>query len=351
MPDTKDDFFDNLFEADDDDLDFDGDKNKGDDPGKDPGDKDKKGDDPGKDPKIDDPSLEEQLAEANKQIAGLKSATVQYRQGQASLKKELDALKNKKSKLEEIIEEGLRRKGSQNKSGDDKDDDPYAELKQLNAEIGKDGNVVVPADKLVEILKQQDKKLEDVKKGLSDDEKIRQAKAQYDQHVNDLLGEKEDYPKAYDTLKNAAKGFEVHLRKKLAEKNIDPSKKHITPGMAMDLLSGSDELKAFQKEFPMVDPDILVRAFDSDWDFKRALDQIVDRGLGADNKADGKTDLFSEIKNKPSNFQGTPSQKNVTGDILSRASRLDPDDIMDMSDDTVERLKKEMKRQADEADL
>lgn len=343
-----DDFFDKLTDDDDDTGDPGADDNNtGDDnnDGNDGADNNQDGND---DSILNQKSLEEQLAEANKQIAGLKSATVKYRQGQADLKKQLDELGQRKSTLEQIIEEGLEKRKARQQDGGKQNDDPYAELQNLNAEVDKDGNVVVPADKLVEILRAQDKKLDDVKAGMTQKEKVQKAKDAYHQHVQGILGENESYPKAYDTLKQAASGLEKQLQIKLKQRNLDP-KTRVTPGQALDLLSGSDELKAFQKEFPMVDADILVRAFDSDWDFKRALDQCIDRNFG--QKDETKDDVFSKVKAKPSNFQSTSNQKKEVGGLLDRAARLGPDDLMDLSDADAERLERQMKKESEEADL
>ncbi len=349
MPDEKfddDKFFDDILnddtpndKVDEKIADPDGDENKA-------GDKDKKDDDK----KDDGPTMEDRLAALEKENKGLKKAVVENRQGKTQFKTELDDLKG-------IIETGLKERGA--KTADTKDGDntdvKSEKIDRLPLEFGEDGKGYVKIETLQETMKemmvQSDEKVNAVKKTLSDKDKLDAVISAREKHISAIINEKPGRDAAFHELVKGVQILDNKVRELIAEKGMSKEiqANGLQPGAALQLLEDSEgALDDFNKLNLGVDLEVVARMMDSDWDLKKALDSYVTKE-DTTNKADNEDDkLVEDLKKKPSSHGSVANKKETDTSIVDKVAHFSTEDMLDMDDETVDKLMRRMEREARE---
>jgi regulator of replication initiation timing len=332
-----DDFFDKLEK----DIDIEDDL-KEDDPSDKDGDKDQE------DPK-DSPNLEERLAALEKENKGLKKAVVEYRQGKSQFKTELDELKG-------IIKDGLSNRGAEtddNKDGDNTDDKSgKLAIEKLPLEFDDDGKGYVKLDKLQESLQEliqgTDNKVKDLESKLTEDEALKAELKSREKHLNEILEAKPGRDLAWKDLTKGLKVLDGKVKEMIKERNFpDHVKKYgLTPGEALKLLHSEEgALDDFNKLNLGVDLELVIRMTDSDWDLEKALDAYAPQDKSKPNDDD---DILNNLKNKPSGHGSVANRKGTGGSVLDKVASFSTNDILDLPDDTVDKLMERMRREARE---
>lgn len=296
-----------------------------------------------KDPKEETPTLEERLNALEKENKGLKKAVVEYRQERSQYKGRLD-------ELTDIIKNGLNDRGSQTteKNSDDKSGDSTSKeskksaMDRLPVEFGEDGKAYVPADVVKELLAEDLQKVgskaEELEKTLSEKDQVTQLQQEFENHVNTILDEKEGRAVAYEKMTKALKMLDKTVAEIQTEQGIEGV---LPPGTAIDLLYQTEgALDDFEKMQLGVSVEELIRAFDSDYVFKKTLDGITNASVQESSQKSNQDDaLIENLTEKPSSPSGSKSAKRNEG-VLDKVSGFSTEDLLNLDDKSWRRIEK-----------
>lgn len=328
--------------ADQDDKDTDDTKGKLD---EDPTDDDDDGD--GSKTSTDDMSLEERLALLEKENKGLKKDIVKVRTDRRSYKEDVQEARDRYNRLHGMIEQ-MTKGGPQSTDTGAKTEDPFKDLK-LSVEYDDDGNPYVPADALAELIKGQEKKLEDTKNEYLKDKQLEQERSQVQKTIDSIVSKDEQYPGAYRTVEKALADMNQRVIDIQKDKGL---RGVLTPGQAIDLLEQEGALEEWQETFPGLDPDIISNAFQSKRQLNKALEFVKstmkpgDEKITDDNKARKSLQqaaIQDKLAKKPaSHGKGSVEAKDSIIEKVGSSSSME---ILNLGDKDVERLMARMRQE------
>jgi hypothetical protein len=298
------------------------------------------------DDKSNKSTLEERLDALEKENKGLRKAVVENRQGKASFKGELDDLK-------QIIKEGMKSRGAKTDDNKDGDDTDNSMVDKLPLEFGEDGKGFVdvkPAvETLQETIQQKTKEIETLKESIEAEKAVENDRSARQQHINALIDERPGRDVAYKKLLVGLDILDKKTREILNDKGIK-AERGINPGQALDMLEAEDgAMDAFNKLDLGVDAELVVRLFDSDRDFKKALDSYVDGQTKSKNDDAGDDAIMKNLQNKKTGPGSAASQGSASNEsVVDRVGKYSSEDILEMDDATYEKLMARMEREARE---
>ena len=295
----------------------------------------------------EDMSLEERLALLEKENKGLKKDIVKVRTDRRSYKEEVQEARDRYNRLHGMIEQ-MARGGSQSPDTGEKTEDPFKDLK-LSVEYDDDGNPYVPADALAELIKGQEKKLEDTKKEYMKDKQVEEERNRAQQIIDSIVSKDEQYPGAYRTVEAALADMNQRVIDIQKDKGLGGI---LTPGQAIDLLEQEGALDEWQEAYPGLDPDIISNAFQSKRQLTKALEFVKgtmkpgDGKIEDDNKARKSLQqaaIKDKLANKPaSHGKGSVEAKDSIVEKIGSSSSMD---ILNLGDRDVERLMARMRQE------
>jgi len=295
----------------------------------------------------EDMSLEERLALLEKENKGLKKDIVKVRTDRRSYKEEVQEARDRYNRLHGMIEQ-MAKGGSQSPDTGEKTEDPFKDLK-LSVEYDDDGNPYVPADALAELIKGQEKKLEDTKKEYMKDKQVEEERNRAQQIIDSIVSKDEQYPGAYRTVEAALADMNQRVIDIQKDKGLGGI---LTPGQAIDLLEQEGALDEWQEAYPGLDPDIISNAFQSKRQLTKALEFVKgtmkpgDGKIEDDNKARKSLQqaaIKDKLANKPaSHGKGSVEAKDSIVEKIGSSSSMD---ILNLGDRDVERLMARMRQE------
>lgn len=292
-------------------------------------------------------SVAERLALLEKENKGLKKDIVKVRSDRRSAKEEIQEARDRYNRLHGMIEQ-MAKGGSQTdeQTGGTKEDS-LKDLK-LAVQYDDDGNPYVPADALAEIIKGQDQKLEKTREEMLQDKQKEEAQRALDNTIKSIVSQDESYPSAFTTVEKALADMNRRVIEIQQEKNL---KGILQPGRALDLLEQEGALEEWQEAFPGLDPDIIVNAFQSERQLKKALTYVSKLTTQTDdsdtsNKAKKSLNdaaLVDKLSKKPSSHgKGAVDAKDS---IVAKVGSSSSEDILNLSDKDVNRLLERMRQE------
>ena len=280
----------------------------------------------------DKPTLEDQLTETQTKLSDLqKSFTGQF----SALKEERGKRQNLQGRLEEI---SSTLKDIQAAKAEVKEE-PDANL-SIPVEIDEEGTATISQKVIDDLVAERLKLLEDkvgkVEAATTESDNRTRQEKETSKIIDNIVAENETFPKAHNALNGAVKWLDERLIPKLEE---DGFKTTPPTGTILDVLDGTEIESEFEKQFPGVSLDVIVRAHDSKRDLRAALKHLSPEEEKAEEK-DDKTDMktLASLAKKPSNLTGETNQKETRGLTLDMIASIDTEDMLEMSDDEIAKL-------------
>lgn len=303
------------------------DKVLGDDPDQDKDDKDNS-------PASDGPSLEDQLKETTAKLEELeKSFKGQY----GALKGEREQRQTLQGRMDEISN---TLKDVMSKRGEVKDKDP--EKISIPVDIDDDGNATMSMDVLSALIADRTKPIEEkigkVETASSERDNRTSQEKDAQKTIDSIIAEDESFTAAHSRLTRIVSWLDDRIVPKLSEEGF---KTMPSTGQILDLIEGSDIETAFEKQFPGVSMEVVVRggARESKRDVRSALKHLGEEKSDP-GKKDDKLDLkaLQKIAEKGSNLADVRNQKDTKGLSLDQIASITPDDFLDASDEDVNKV-------------
>lgn len=330
---SEDDLFENLLNEKVD-LEKDNNNNNDDDSGKKTDDLKKEDNEPTRE------ELLEQIATLEKEARGRLTDTVKSRQEKAQFKQELIQLKSAVSSLldkkQDLKKEPLPLEEPKRKIEFEDDESAFVDLSPVKTAIESESE---KTQKQIDELRQA--------------ELVRVAKEQYDKTVNEIINlDQEKYNPAYSELQKIMASLnERVIEAQNRTGTMDDPEGGIDIDVGLDLIDGSPEEKQFQKDFPGINPINIARAFNSKRDLRHALDHISSTVLKSNNDDDDDSgakkilddkdsDLINKAKIKPGTLANQENQGAAADTLLDKISKLDTEDILNISDAEADKIEK-----------
>jgi hypothetical protein len=301
----------------------------------------------------DDPAAQlkaanDRIAELEKEAKGRLSDTVKSRQEKRMMKEELTELKSAVSSL-------LAKRDNAADGEKDEKKSPLDETK-MGVEFDDDDKAFVDLKPVKEKIEEETKKTRAELDELKAERDAAARKEAFKRAANEIISEDADsFDPAFPVLQEAFKDLNdavIAMQERLEVWDAEDGS--IDQDRALDLLQGTEELKAFEEKHPGIDPIKVARAFNTKVDFRTSLRNIADvKEFGkADNDADAKDseakldDKIKAAKDKPGSLAGASDQAGGTADLIARIATLDTEEIVNMSDAEAERIEAMLEREA-----
>lgn len=277
--------------------------------------------------------LKEENEKLKKEAAGRLSDTVKSRQDRREMKDKL-------SKLESVVSDLLEKRKALTSDGEENTSKKPLEETKKHIEFGEDEKAYVDLKEVKDYLNEENKNIKTELDNLKKEQLETQIRTKFEEAVNDVVTlDKDKFAPAFEQLKTMSKTLQDRLIE-IQDKSEDQSiKGKLSIDRGLDILDGTDEEKAFIKEFPKVDPALIARAFNSKRDLKRALTNISEATTEDTTTGhEGDEKILEKVKGKPSSLTRTENQSGGGGNLIERVSQLGTDDILSMSDKEIEKI-------------
>ena len=214
-------------------------------------------------------------------------------------------------------------------------------LNGIPVEFTESGEAFVPAEKLAAFTSRYEDEIAALKEQLANTSTAVQANTEYQQIIDGIVGEKDEYAPAYRRYKAARKWANDKVIEFTTDNNIQGS---LNSGQALDFVFSNPSLaKEFEATFPGMDLPSVVTAEDSRWHLKRVLESIVE--ANEKTAVPVRDSRFQRVINKPSTFGRSADAKGGQLSITEKVGNLSATDIMNLSDAQIEALEKYMKQE------
>ena len=161
-----------------------------------------------------------------------------------------------------------------------------------------------------------------------------------------MIGTSQVFTPAYGDLQKAFKDLNDAVILMQERLEIWDENGAIEQDRALDLLDGSEELAAWSKTHPGIDPTKIARAFNSKVDLRSSLRDIAE--VKGYNKKDIEPELDEKIKkakDKPGSLGDSSDQAGGQPDLLSRIANLDSESLLEISDAEAAKIEAMLKQQ------
>lgn len=229
-------------------------------------------------------------------------------------------------------------------------DEPPQPMK-IPVEIDEEGNAFVAPDVLEKFTQDRTKSIQDELKSLKETYESERAQTQrqtaQQQALNAILAEKPDYPERYNELHRGMDFLNRTIQ--VMQTNGQLKTGNIPTFEKLQLFSDPQAVQMFSQQFPTLDIERTIRAMDSPFDFKRALDSVqmnggeeVEKTTPEATKLDKIPDTTKKVATKPQNLADMRSQKTVSEKSLDEiVNDLSYEDmIFNLSDSEMKKLRK-----------
>lgn len=286
-----------------------------------------------------EPTLEERLA----QLEGQNKSYQKERKGQlTALKAERrkrqeteEKLNNLTGTLSEVLEKRQAAKQPE------KEEEP--ELSHLDLEVDDDGNLRIPADRLKDMTKKDidavNARIQKLEQSLQNQSAKNEMVTGFQQFIGSVVNEDPSYRDGIAKI-HAATDWLDQVTQERQEELGQPARSIGEFVEKLDDIGVSDE---FKTKFG-VDPEIVLRGFESKRDLRKALKAVSANGQPKEEPKEDpkeKARKVKELAQKPSNLTQT---KNARGapTVVDNIEGLSFDDLLNISDDDADKLLKEI---------
>jgi len=276
------------------------------------------------------PTTEERLATATATLEDLEKSN----------KGLLGAVKGERTQRQQLqgrleqISETLNDIISRRKEAEEAEEKPSG----IKVEVDEEGQAFVPQEAILTPLEQKlsaleekiDKLATEATKKTEEDSREKEAQKVFDR----IVAEDEAFADASRKLEGMAGWINERLFPLLEEQGV----KGTTADQILDVLDDAKIETEFQKAYPGVDMERIVRAYSSKHGYRAALTHLsTTKGPDEDSEGEKATKL-RELANKPSGLGGVRNQKVSTGLTLEQIAKIDADDFDLMTDDEADKI-------------
>jgi len=216
---------------------------------------------------------------------------------------------------------------------------PKSKFNGLPVRETEDGDLFVPHDQLQPILAPYQAKIEALEQRLQQSNLQQNAETETQKILQSIVGEDESFTPAYQKYQAARKWVNDQVINYQRETGV---RGPMSSGQALDSVFADAQLeKDFTTRYPGFQLEDVVQAEDSQRLFRRAMKNIASV-LTPKNPERVTDDRFRKVLNKPSGLGNATNAKGARLSISEKMSELSPNDIMNLSDDQVRLLEKEL---------
>jgi len=304
-------------------------------------------DDPNVEPddKPKEPTLEERLAELEemkkdyeKKNKGLYHAKQEEKTKRQQLEQELSVIKDKYSEVAGYVKALIEKRSAP--AVEEKKEPPVSPVV-----FDDDGNSKVDLSPAIEYFNKElsairkeisslgsksSKEVQELKQREAQMVAEREAQQENERVVNSVIAENREFKSAKSVMDEAWNWMNNKLSAIQEEKGV----KEINPTIAIDLLEEEGVGTDFAKEYPGVNFERLVRAYESVPSLRRALKEFAKK----DVKPKEDQDQLRKLAGKPSNLASADNRRGPSADIMDQLEGLTFDDILEADDATIKKL-------------
>jgi hypothetical protein len=249
------------------------------------------------------------------------------------------------------------------------DNQQQATFKGIPVAETEDGEMYVPQEHINTLVSQITQNVDSVRNQIDAVSQAQAAKEAAEAQLNAVIGSKPEYSTAYNELKSAYSLVNKHVID-LLEAN-DASGTVLSGSQVLELMHRGEfpNLKAdFEKAYPDLQLDQVIRSHDTTYDLTSTLDAIsslsgqsdvsdaikdadkqTKTGEGDDSATQNKSahsDVFQKVLKKPSSLSTVANSKGSAPDAFEKLAGLSSEDFLDnLTDADVEKLERAMERE------
>lgn len=273
-------------------------------------------------------AFRDQISQLERENKGLLKGVQEERRKRQELKGRLDQVT---TTVNSILE-------TRQNLGQTSSEEAASKLKGIPVEFTEEGDAYVPSDKLETLTSKYEEEIAALKEELNATRATSSAEREYENVVQSILGEKEEYTPSYQKYRSARKWVEDAVVDWSVQNNVNTT---ISSGQALDYVFSDEQIAGeFAQRFPGMDLASVVQAQDSTWHFRRMLDSVAGTLQSLhDAPKDGR---FQRVMNKPSSLGRTANAKGGEPDLVQRVGSLSATDLLKLTDEQVAALEKFM---------
>lgn len=220
-------------------------------------------------------------------------------------------------------------------------------FKGIPLEFTEDGDAYIPEDKLAELSKPLQERIENLQKSMQSTTGQIEEAAKAQAAIDKVLSEDERFPQVWPTYQKARRWVNDQVIEWQKDNGIGG---FISSSDALAYVFDEDLQSDFQKKFPNVDLERIVTAEDGDYFLKKTLRSLADSVSSEDEEQlpptrKAKDERFEKVLKKPTGLGGSADQKRGEKSVLETAEALSSLDVLELSDAQADALLRALERE------